>query len=146
MSVAKDALKLAVAVTNSASVTNPASNEELKSSNAFMSVAKDALNAVGEPEMVAAVNERINVAFAPNDPDILSAICAELEIVPAATTPVNPDPSPVKEPEYDPVNATSALFEYIKFASLASWDILLPDTIIFFQVAMLCNYLVSRLL
>ena len=99
MSVAKDALKLAVAVTNSASVTNPASNEELKSSNAFMSVAIDALNWVDEPEIVAASNERINAAFAPNDPEISPAICAELDIVPAATTPVNPDPSPVKEPE-----------------------------------------------
>lgn len=146
MSVAKEALRLAVAVTNSASVTNPASKEELKSSNAFMSVAMLADVDVIDPEIVAASNERINAAFAPNDPDISSAICAELEIVPAATTPVNPDPSPVKEPEYDPVNATSALFEYIKFASLASWDILLPDTINFFQVAMLCNYLVSRLL
>lgn len=91
-------------------------------------------------ELLATISDAIDALVDVNDPEMSDAICADDDNVPAAVTPVNPEPSPVKDPEKDPVKATFELPVCIKSESLLSWDILLPDTITFFQVAMLLFY------
>jgi len=59
------------------------------------------------------------------------AVCA-FNAVMSVVTPESPDPSPINDPLNEPVKLTSALLDYIKFASFVSWDIDDPDTIIFF--------------
>ena len=44
-----------------------------------IAAAKEALVAVNEPEIFAAVNVRINVALAPSEPEISDANCSELD-------------------------------------------------------------------
>jgi len=82
--VAREALRLAVAATNSASVTKPASNDELKASKSVTLVEKDPLS-VFNAAMSVAILAEVEV----NEPLISVAICAEEDKRPPAPTDVS---------------------------------------------------------
>ena len=66
-----------------------------------------------------------------------------------AATPDNPDPSPKKEPLNEPLKNVSFIDDEICwFVPTFNWEssAALPDTIIFFQVAILLNYFLLYIL
>ena len=112
MSVAKELLKLAVAVLRSASDAKPASKEELNASLAATLAANDELFDVIEAakeELFATISLAIEALVEVKDPEMSDAIWADPESVPSAVTPVSSEPSPWKEPEKDPDKATPLL-------------------------------------
>ena len=94
MSVATDALKLAVAVFNSAVVVNVSSNEELNASLAVILVAREELVAANAPDTavlsaLVAMSVAIEALNAPVDPLISAAIWADPDTNPSFPPAVN---------------------------------------------------------